>query len=65
MHRQRVKSIKKEKLSVNILSLFLVSLTLEHKATVKRCVSHQFLNPLTGDQPVARPQPTQDNTNTE
>jgi hypothetical protein len=43
---------------------------LEHGAYVKRFVSLQFLNPKTigrtpwtGDQPVARPLPIQDNTN--
>jgi hypothetical protein len=54
------------------LSLFPVAPTLEHKASVKRFVSLQFHNPKrvgrtpwTGDQPVERPLPTQDNTNTE
>jgi hypothetical protein len=48
------------------LSLFLVAPTLEHSASVKRFVSLQFLNPKTvgrtpwtGDQPVARPLPTE------
>jgi hypothetical protein len=43
---------------------------LEQRASVKRFVSRQFLNlktvsrpPCTGDQPVTRPLPTQDNTN--
>jgi hypothetical protein len=43
--------------------------TLEHRASVKRFVSLQFLKPntfgrtpWTGDQPVAKPLPTQDNT---
>jgi hypothetical protein len=52
-------------------SLFLVAPTLEHRASVKRFVSLQFLNPKTfgrtpwtGDQPVASPLPTQNNTNT-
>jgi hypothetical protein len=47
-----------------------VATTLEHRASVKRFVSLQFLNPKTvgrtpwtGDEPVARPLPTQDNTN--
>jgi hypothetical protein len=47
--------------------------TLEHRASVKCFVSLQFLNPKTvgrtprtlGDQLVARPLSTQDNTNTE
>jgi hypothetical protein len=46
--------------------------TLEHKASVKRFVSLQFLNPKrvgrtlwAGNLPVARPPLTQDNTNTE
>jgi hypothetical protein len=50
----------------------LVAPTLEHRASVKRFVSFQFLNPKkvyrtpwTGDQPVARPLPTYDNINTE
>jgi hypothetical protein len=54
------------------LSHFPVAPTLEHMASVKHFVSLQFLNPKTdgrtlwtGDQPVARPLPTQDNTNTE
>jgi hypothetical protein len=49
---------------------FAVSPTLEHRASVKRYVSLQFLNPKTvgrapcpGDQPTARPLPIQDNTN--
>jgi hypothetical protein len=49
--------------------LFPVAPTLEHKASVKRFVSHQFLNPntvgrnpWTGDQPIVRPLPTQHNT---
>jgi hypothetical protein len=53
----------------NVTSLFPVAPTLEHRASVKRFVSLQFLNPRTvdripwaGDQPVARPLP---NTNTE
>jgi hypothetical protein len=44
----------------------------EHRTSVKRFVSLQFLNPKTvgrtpwpGDQPVARPVPTKDNINTE
>jgi hypothetical protein len=44
---------------------------LEHRASVKRFVALKFLNPetvgrtpWTGDQPVARPLPTHDNTNT-
>jgi hypothetical protein len=48
-------------------SLFPVAPTLEHRASVKRFVSLQFLNPNTvgripwmGDRPVARPLPTQD-----
>jgi hypothetical protein len=52
------------------LSLFPVAPTLEHRASVKRFVSLQFLNPKTvgrtawtEDQPVARPLPIQDNTN--
>jgi hypothetical protein len=47
------------------LSLFPAAPTLEHRASVKRFVSLQFLNPRTvgrtpwtGDQPVARPVPT-------
>jgi hypothetical protein len=54
------------------LSLFPVDPTLEHRASVKRFLSLHFLNPKTvgrtpwtGDQPVARPLPTQDSTNTE
>jgi hypothetical protein len=54
------------------VSLFPVAPTLERRASVKRFVSLQFLNPKgvgrtpwTGDQPVARPLPTQNNTNTE
>jgi hypothetical protein len=48
------------------LSLFPVAPTLEHGASVKSFVSLQFLNPKTvvrtpwtGDQPIARPLPTQ------
>jgi hypothetical protein len=48
------------------LSLFPVAPTMEHRASVKRFVSLQFLNPRTvsrspwmGDQPVARPLLTQ------
>jgi hypothetical protein len=48
------------------LSLFPVAPTLEHRASVKRFVSLQFLNPKivdrtpwTGDQPVTRPFPIQ------
>jgi hypothetical protein len=48
------------------LSLFPVAATLEHRASVKRFVSLHFPNPrtvgripCTGDQPVARPLPTQ------
>jgi hypothetical protein len=51
-------------------SLFLVVPTLGHRATVKRIVSLQFLNPKifgwtpwTGDQPIARPLPIQTQTN--
>jgi hypothetical protein len=51
------------------LSLPPVAPTSEHRASVKCFVSLQFLNPKTvgrflerGDQPVARPLPTQDNT---
>jgi hypothetical protein len=54
------------------LSLFPLAPTLEHRASVKRFVSLQFLNPKTvgrtpwtGDQSVARQLHTQDNTNTE
>jgi hypothetical protein len=54
------------------VSLFPVDSNLVHRASVTRFVSLQFLNPKTvgrtpwtGDQPVARPLPTQDNTNTE
>jgi hypothetical protein len=46
--------------------------TLDHRSSVKHFVSLQFLNPKTvirtplrGGQPVTRPLPTQDNTNTE
>jgi hypothetical protein len=46
------------------LSLFPVTPTLEHRASGKRCVLLQFLNPKrvgrtpwTGDQPIARPLP--------
>jgi hypothetical protein len=53
-------------------TLFLVAPTLEHRAPMKCFVSLQFLNPKTidrtlwtGDQPIARPLPSQDNTNTE
>jgi hypothetical protein len=49
------------------LSLFPVAPTLKHSTPVKRIVSLQFLNPRTvsrtpwsGDQPAARPLPTQD-----
>jgi hypothetical protein len=52
------------------LSLFPIAPTLEHRTSVKRFVSLQFLNPRAigrvprtgagrGDQPVARPLPTQ------
>jgi hypothetical protein len=68
-------SILKDRLCfVNVdISPFPVAPTLEDRASVKRFVSLQFLNPKTvgrtpwkGDQPVARPLPTQDNnTNTE
>jgi hypothetical protein len=51
---------------------FPITPTLEHRALANRFVSLQFLNPKTvrrtlwtGDQPVLRPLPTQDNTNTE
>jgi hypothetical protein len=54
------------------MSLFSCCSHLEHRASVKRLVLLQFLNlktvdrtPWTGDQPFARPLPTQDNTNTE
>jgi hypothetical protein len=54
------------------LTLFIVASTLEQWTSVKRFVSLQFLNPntdgttpWTGDEPVARPLPTYDNTNTE
>jgi hypothetical protein len=55
------------------LSLSLLLLPLgEHRASVKRFVSLQFLNPkrigrtsVSGDQPVTRPLPTKDNKNTE
>jgi hypothetical protein len=54
------------------LSVFLVAPTLKNRASVKRFISLQFLIPKTGgrtpwkgDQPVARPLPTQDNTNTD
>jgi hypothetical protein len=57
------------KLICSLLSLFPVAPTLEHRESVKRFVSLQFLNPKTvgrtpwtGDQPVARPLP---NTNTD
>jgi hypothetical protein len=50
------------------LSLFPVAPASEHRASVKRFVSLQFLNPKTvgrtpwtGDQPIARPLPTQEN----
>jgi hypothetical protein len=52
------------------LSIFLVAPTLKHRTSVKSFISLQFLNPkkvgripCTGDQPVARPLSTQDNTN--
>jgi hypothetical protein len=52
------------------VSFFLVALTLEHRTSVKRFVSLQFLKsytggrtPWTGDEPVVRPLTTQDNTN--
>jgi hypothetical protein len=52
------------------LSLFPVAPNLEHRASVKRFVSLQFLNPKTvgrapwmGDQPIARPLPIQTQTN--
>jgi hypothetical protein len=51
---------------------FPVALTLQHRASVKRFVSLQFLSPKTvgrtpwtADQPVARLLPTQNNTDTE
>jgi hypothetical protein len=56
------------------LSLFLSCFLplLEHRASVKRFVSLQFLSsntvgrtPSMADEPVARPLPTQDNTNKE
>jgi hypothetical protein len=50
--------------------LFPVSPTLESRASMKQFLSLQFLNskrvgknPWTGDQPVPRPLPTQENTN--
>jgi hypothetical protein len=52
------------------LSLLPVTPNLEHMVSSKRIVSRQFINPKTvgrthwtGDQPVAKPLPTQDNTN--
>jgi hypothetical protein len=52
------------------LSLFPLSPTLEHRASVKRFFPLQFLNPKTagrtpwtGDQPIARPLPTQTRNN--
>jgi hypothetical protein len=52
--------------AVEYLSVFPVAPTWEHRAFVKRFVSPQFLNhrvvgrtACTGDQPVARPLPTQ------
>jgi hypothetical protein len=52
------------------LSLFPVAPTLEHGTSVEHFISLQFLNAKTvtrtswmGDQRVARPLPTQDNTN--
>jgi hypothetical protein len=55
----------------NALPLFSVAPTLEQRASVKRFVSFQFLNPKavvtvpsTGDQPFSRPLPTQSNKNT-
>jgi hypothetical protein len=49
--------------------IFPVAPTLENRASVKRFLSLQFLNPKTagiaswtGDQPVAKPPPTKDNT---
>jgi hypothetical protein len=54
------------------ISLSPVAPALEPRASVKRFVSLQFLNPKTvdrtpwtGDQPVVRPLRTQDNTNAE
>jgi hypothetical protein len=54
------------------LSLSTVAPTLEHRASVKRFVSFQFLNPKTvgripstGDQPFSKPLSIQDITNTE
>jgi hypothetical protein len=65
-------------LSLNILIesihsfIHITALPLEHRAYVKLFFSLQFLNlqtvgmtPWMGDQPVARPLPAQDNTNTE
>jgi hypothetical protein len=53
-------------------SLFPISSTLEHRASVKRFASLQFLNPKTvgrtpwtGDQPVAGPLPTHGTTQTQ
>jgi hypothetical protein len=55
-----------------LLPLFPFAPILEHRTSVKRFVSIQFRNlkavcrtPWTGEQPVARPLPTQDNTHTE
>jgi hypothetical protein len=55
-----------------ILSLFSIVPTSEHRASIKLFVSLQFLNPKTigrtrwtRNHPVARPLPTQDNTNSE
>jgi hypothetical protein len=57
---------------MDILFLFPVDPTLEHRASVKRFVSLQFLNPRTvnrtpwtGDQPVTRPLPTDRTTQTQ
>jgi hypothetical protein len=57
---------------LRVVSVFPGAPTSEHKASVKRFLSLKFLNPKTvgrtpwtRDQPVARPLPTQDNTNTE
>jgi hypothetical protein len=57
---------------ISLSSSLLLPPILEHRVSVKRFVSLEFLNPkaigrthLMGDQPVVRPLPTQDNTNTE
>jgi hypothetical protein len=54
------------------MSLFPLAPTLDYRASMKRFASLQFHNlktvgrtPWTGDQPVASPLPTQDNTNTD